>query len=205
MRRLGFEPKSICRIGLRCIRVQLAPVYEAVTQPILGLPRAHPFLGAKRALMRLLGANIGRRVMIYPDVWIVPISSRLVIGDDVDLSRGVMITTSGGVTIGHRALIGYGSKILSTNHTVPPGRGPVFGSGHTAKPIVIGDDTWIGANVVVLPGVTIGEGTIVAAGAVVTKSLPPFVFAAGVPAVQVRERRDEREDVSGTANRRASQ
>ena len=180
--------------GTPSLRRHLVQWYEALTQAILGLPRAQPFLAAKWVLLRMLGATIGQRVMIYPHVVIVPISGRLVLGDDVDLGRGVMITTTGGVTIGDRALIGYDSKILSANHVVPRGRGRVFTSGHTFAPVIIERDTWLGANVVVLPGVTIGEGAIVAAGAVVTKSIPPFTIAAGVPAVVIRVREDDMTD-----------
>lgn len=168
--------------------------YEALTQLILGMPRAQPFLAAKRALLRSLGASIGQRVMIYPNVVIVPISGRFILGDDVDLGSGVLITTPGGVSIGDRTMIGYGTKILSANHTVPRGRGPVFGAGHTSAPVTIGRDVWLGANVVVLPGVSIGEGAIVAAGAIVTKSIPPFTIAAGVPAIVIREREDDAND-----------
>lgn len=177
------------------IRRHLVAWYEAITQFILGGPRAQPFLAVKRLLLSSLGASIGRRVMIYPDVVIVPISGRLILGDDVDLGRGVMITTTGGVNIGDRALIGYGSKILSGNHTIPKGRGRVFGAGHILSPVMIGQDTWLGANVVVLPGVSIGEGAIVAAGAIVTKSIPPFTIAAGVPARVIREREDQADDL----------
>lgn len=74
------------------------------------------------------------------------------------------------------------------------GRGRVFGSGHMSAPVSIGRDAWLGANVVVLPGVSIGEGTIVAAGAVVTRSIPPFMIAAGVSAVVIREREDDTTD-----------
>ena len=187
------DPNAVAKPS--SIRKHLVPWYEAVTQAILGMPRAQPFLAAKRVLLRSLGATLGQRVMIYPDVVIVPISSRLILGDDVDLGSGVLITTPGGVTIGDRAMIGYGSKILSANHNVPRGRGRVFRSGHTLAQITIGPDTWLGANVVVLPGVSIGEGAIVAAGAVVTKSIPPFMIAAGVPAIVIREREDDATDL----------
>lgn len=135
-----------------------------------------------------MGARIGRRVMVYPDVWIVPIDDRLTIGDDVDISRGVMITPGGGVEIGPRTLLGYGAKILSVNHRLPADGGRIFGAGHTSAPINIGNDCWIGANVVILPGVSIGQGSVIAAGAVVTKNVPEWSVVAGVPARVVRSR-----------------
>lgn len=173
------------------VRAEMIPWYEALTQPILGMPRAQPFLALKRVLLRVLGAKLGKRVMIYPGVWIVPISRRLTIGDDVDLSRGVMITTPGRVNIGDRVLLGYNAKILSTNHNIPNGRGRVFGAGHTSAPVTIERDAWIGSNAIVLPGVTVGEGAIVAAGAIVTKSVAPYMICAGVPAVVIGERAED--------------
>jgi len=56
-----------------------------------------------------------------------------------------------------------------------------------SEPIVIGDNTWIASRAIILKGVTIGEGCVIAAGAVVTKNVPPYSMVAGVPAVVVRE------------------
>jgi acetyltransferase-like isoleucine patch superfamily enzyme len=125
-------------------------------------------------------ANIGARPVFYPDVWIFT-GRNLTVGDDVDFAKGVLITTDGGVDIGHRVLIGYGTQILSSNHAVPSGRGRIFNAGHVKKPVCIGNDVWLGANCIILPGVTIGEGAIVAAGSVVTKDVPSFSVVAGVP------------------------
>jgi acetyltransferase-like isoleucine patch superfamily enzyme len=120
-------------------------------------------------------------------VWIAP-GRNLIIGDDVDLALGVLITTNGGVTIGSRTLIGYRAQIISANHRIPPAHGPIFGSGHDKKPVNIGADAWIGANVIVMPGVTIGEGAVIAGGSVVTKDIPAYTIAAGVPARPIRLR-----------------
>ena len=114
--------------------------------------------------------------------------STLDIGDDVDLAYGVIITASGGVTIGERTLIGYRSQILSANHRIPGGGGRIFGSGHDKKPVVIEKDVWIGANCLVLPGVTVGEGAVVAGGSVVTKPVVPFTIVGGVPAKVISTR-----------------
>ena len=60
-----------------------------------------------------------------------------------------------------------------------------------AKPVTIGNDVWIGGNVTILPGVTIGNNVIVAAGAVVTKDVPPYTIVGGLPARTIRRRYDE--------------
>lgn len=172
-------------------RLLLIPAYEFVMQVVLGLPRFPPFLQMKRWLLRGLGARVGARVMIYPGVWIMPVSSKLAVGDDVDLAKDVLITTGGGVAIGDRTLVGYSTKILSSNHRVPEGHGRVFDAGHEAAQIRIENDVWIGANCVILPGVSIGSGAIIGAGAVVTKDVPKFTIAAGVPARVIRRRSTE--------------
>jgi acetyltransferase-like isoleucine patch superfamily enzyme len=175
----------------RVARRSAIPGYELVTQAILGWPRMQPFLALKRVLLRSLGARVGKRVTIYPGVWIMPISGKLVLGDDVDLAKDVLITIAGGVVIGDRTLVGYGAKILSANHAVPKGTLRIVDAGHVTAAINIGRDVWIGANVVILPGVTIGDGAVIAAGTVVTKSVPAYTIMAGVPGRPLRSRLEE--------------
>lgn len=141
----------------------------------------------KSLFLRMSGATVGKRVIYYPGVFIAP-GRNLHLGDDVDLATGVIITTRGGVSIGHRALIGYRTSIFSSNHHVPMGVGQIFESGHDFAEVKIGNDVWIGASCVILPGVTIGEGAVVGAGSVVTKDVAPFAMVAGVPAKLIRYR-----------------
>lgn len=141
----------------------------------------------KRLILRLYGAQVGRNPTIYSGVWIRPIKG-LHLGDNVSIGKDVIITTAGTVTVGHNVMIGHGSKIISANHVIPPGRGQIRFAGHEAKPVVIEDDVWIAAQVVILPGVRIGEGAVVAAGAVVTRDVPPFTIVGGVPARILRHR-----------------
>ena len=161
--------------------------YEFIMKIIFSFPRYFFFNAVKSAFLRLVGANLGKRIIYYPGVWVAP-GRNLIIGDDVDLALDVVITTGGGVSIGDRALIGYRTQILSTNHIIPENRGRVFGSGHEGKMVIIGADVWIGCNAIVLPGVTIGEGAIVAAGSVVTKNIEPYSIVGGNPARVIRMR-----------------
>lgn len=154
---------------------------------IFSMPRFRLLNHVKAMFLRAVGAKIGRRVVFYPGVWICT-GRNLRLGDDVDLALGVLITTDGGVSIGDRTLIGYHTQIISGNHIIPAGRGRIFGSGHTKGPVSIDADVWIGAQCVILPGVTIGEGSVIAAGSVVTRDIPAFSIAAGVPAKVIRER-----------------
>jgi acetyltransferase-like isoleucine patch superfamily enzyme len=98
--------------------------------------------------------------------------------------------TRGRIDIGDHALFGPEVFVTASNYDFDAGDGPVMDLPRNEADVRIGADTWLGARVVVLPGVTIGDGTIVAAGAVVTKDLPPGVVAAGVPATVIRKRGD---------------
>lgn len=161
--------------------------FEAIMQLLFALPRYRLLNAVKASFLRLVGARVGRRVVFYPGVWIAP-GRNLVLGDDVDLAVGVIVTTSGGVEIGARTLVGYRAQILSANHVIPEGRGRIFDSGHDRQRVLIGADAWIGAAAIILPGVTVGEGAVVAAGSVVTRDVEPFTIVAGVPARLVRHR-----------------
>jgi len=161
--------------------------YEMVMLFIFNLPRYRSCVFLKTLLLKMMGAKVGKQVTIYPSVWIAP-GRNLVIGDQVDLAMGVLITTSGGVEIGDRTLIGYRTQIISANHVIPDGNSRIFDSGHERKKVVVENDVWIGANCLIMPGIRIGEGAIVAGGSVVTKDVAPFTIVAGAPAKLIRRR-----------------
>ena len=161
---------------------------EFLSQLIFMLPRFRFINKIKSFYLKVFfGAKVGRRVVFYSNIWIFT-GRNLILGDDVDLATGVLITTDGGVSIGARTLVGYGTKILSSNHNIPKLPNRIFDSGHTKAPVIIGKDAWLGANCIILPGVTIGDGAIVAAGSVVTKDVPTNVLVGGIPAKIIKER-----------------
>lgn len=84
--------------------------------------------------------------------------------------------------------MGPGVGIFSSNHGHERGGVPMINQAVEEKDVIIGNNVWLGAHVVVLPGVTIGDGVIVAAGAVVTKDIPSNVVVGGVPAKVIGER-----------------
>ena len=175
---------------MRVLKPFLVVSYEFLMSMLFSLPRYRIFLYLKYSLLRLMGAKIGKGVVIYPGVWIAP-GRNLTIGDEVDLAKDVLITTSGGVEIGDRTLIGYRTQILSANHTIPPigERFPI--SGDAFGTVKIEADVWIGANCVITAGTTIGTGAVVAAGSVVTKDVPPNAIVGGVPAKLIKMRDSE--------------
>lgn len=161
--------------------------FETLMRCLFALPRFSILDDLKSAALRAMGAEVGSGCTFYPGLWICT-GKNLRLGSGVDLAVGTLITTDGGVTIGDRTLVGYGVKVLSSNHRVPPLPGRIIDAGHETDPVSIGSDCWIGANSVILPGVTIGDGTVVASGAVVTTNLPANVVAVGVPARVLRSR-----------------
>ena len=91
------------------------------------------------------------------------------------------------IILGDNLLMGPGVKIFSSNHGTSKDK-IMNQQGWVEKDIIIGNDVWIGANAVILPGIKINDGVIIAAGAVVTKDIPPYSIVAGVPAKPIKER-----------------
>ena len=170
------------------MRYDLIVLAEFISTLLFSLPRFRAFNALKSFYLRAVwGAKIGKRAIYYPGVWIFS-GRQLQVGDDVDFAQGVLITTDGGLSIGDRTLIGYGTHILTRNHKIPPLPGRIFSSGHEARPVSIGEDVWIGAACTILPGAIIGDNSVIAAGSVVRGVIPPGSIAAGVPARVVRIR-----------------
>lgn len=172
---------------MKALHSFLVVSYEFIQGLIFSLPRYRPLNYLKKKFLELNGAKIGKRPIFYPGVFIFP-GRNLVVGDDVDFAKGVIIGTPGGVRIGDRVLLGFGCQIMSGNHVIPPNKGKIFHSGFDRKPVSIEKDAWIGAYSVIVAGVTVGEGAVVAAGSVVTKDVAPFSIVGGVPAKLIRMR-----------------
>lgn len=105
------------------------------------------------------------------------------LGRNVFINAGCRFQDQGGIFIGDRTLIGHNAVITTINHSLDVERR----ANMVPEPVHIGSDVWFGANVTVLPGVNIGDGAVIAAGAVVAKDIPPRTVAAGVPAKVIKE------------------
>lgn len=112
-------------------------------------------------------------------------TARIVIGTRTYINRHAMLDASELIEIGAEAMIGPFCYLTDHDHAVTPGAPPADGS-LISKPTRIGARCWLGAHVSVLKGVTIGDGAVVGAGSVVTKSLPAGVIAVGNPARVLR-------------------
>lgn len=109
----------------------------------------------------------------------------VVIGDYTRI--GIHNTIIGPVCIGNHVNLAQGITVTALNHNFEDKTKRIDEQGFSTKPVVIGDDVWIGANAVILPGVTIGKHCVVAAGAVVTKDVPDNTIVGGVPAKVIKE------------------
>jgi acetyltransferase-like isoleucine patch superfamily enzyme len=113
---------------------------------------------------------------------------RMTIGSGTWIGQQCFIHSAGNITIGANVGIGPGVKILTSVHAEEGVAKPIIHSRLEFAPVTIGDDCDIGVGAIILPGVTIGRGVQIGAGAVVTKDLPDYSVAAGVPAVVLRLR-----------------
>ena len=129
--------------------------------------------------------SLGRHSVVESFCCINNAVGDVVIGDHTRI--GIHNTIIGPVTIGSHVNLAQGITVTALNHNFSDTTKRIDEQGISTKPVNIGDDVWIGANAVVLPGVTIGRHVVVAAGAVVTCDVPDNVVVGGVPAKIIKQ------------------
>ena len=144
----------------------------------------------RRIFYKLYLKKMGKHVTISSYVHI-EVPQKIEIGDYSGINMNSWISGGGGLTIGKYVLIGPNVIIHSANHNFSRIDIPIMKQGHTFKKVEIGDDVWIGSGAIILPGVKLKKGCIVAAGAVVTKSFPKYSIIAGIPAKIIKKRYEE--------------
>lgn len=130
----------------------------------------------ERVLHELIG-KLGQRVVIRPPFY-CDYGTNITLGDNVFVNFGCVILDVCSVSVGHYTWVGPYVQLCAAAHPLncQGRRGVQFG-----KPIIIGNDVWLGGGTIVLPGVSIGAGSVVGAGSIVTKDIPPGVVAVGNP------------------------
>jgi acetyltransferase-like isoleucine patch superfamily enzyme len=128
---------------------------------------------------------LGRRSVVESYCCINNAVGDVTIGDYTRI--GIHCTVIGPVCIGSHVNLAQGITVTALNHNFGDAARQIDEQGVSTKPVVIGDDVWIGANAVILPGVTIGSHCVIAAGAVVTKDVPDYTLAGGVPAKTIKD------------------
>ncbi len=153
----------------------------AVCERLNRLPRADQD-AIRAAVAELTGSDVDPSVRVVPPLW-SDHGRALRLGERVFVNHGCTINDLGGIVIGDDVMVGPNVQLLSAGHPVDPAERR---AGVVVARIEIGRGVWIGAGATVLQGVRVGEDSVVAAGAVVTRDVPARVLVAGVPARVVR-------------------
>lgn len=154
--------------------VRLAARYQAAY--------AEDARAARPLLAELLG-SLGTEAHVRPPLY-VDYGSNISIGARTFVNYNLTALDVAAITIGEDCQIGPNVQLLTPTHPLEPG--PRRDKLEAARPIVIGDNVWLGGGAIVLPGVTVGDNAVIGAGAVVTKDVPANVVAVGNPARPVR-------------------
>ena len=131
----------------------------------------------REMMSRLIGKRVDDTFRLFPPFY-TDFGKNITIGKNVFINSGCHFQDQGGIVIGDGALIGHNVVLATINHAFVPSEN----RRNYYAPIKIGNNVWIGSNATVLPGVTIDEWSVVAAGAVVSKDVPPYTVVGGVPA-----------------------
>jgi acetyltransferase-like isoleucine patch superfamily enzyme len=131
----------------------------------------------RRWLSKIIGKKVEESTTVF-----IPFHTNfgrfINIGQNVFINHGCSFLDLGGITIEDDVLIGPNVQLITENHPIQPAERKAL----DLKSILIKRNVWIGAGAIILPGVTVGENSVVAAGAVVTKDVPPNTIVGGVPA-----------------------
>ena len=147
----------------------------------------------RERLGELIGQEIDPSTTIFPPFH-TNLGRQISIGKNTFINHACSCVDMGGITIGDNVLIGPRVNLASENHPIDPTqRGFLIG-----QPVVIEDNVWIGAAATILPGVTVGKNSIVAAGSVVTKNVPPNTIVGGVPAKVIKTIESQEDRINST-------
>lgn len=135
----------------------------------------------RKLFFKLTGQKLDDTFTLFPP-FTTDYGQNITIGKNVFINSGCSFQDQGGIIIGDNVLIGPQVVIATLNHDFTPN----FRKNMNPSPVMIENNVWIGANVTICPGVTIGENSIIGAGAVVTQNIPKNCIAVGVPAKVIK-------------------
>lgn len=190
MRRILLAPHNVWgKVWMRLFGIRVPASCKIVGAPILWGNQGEVVLGEN---VRLFSKHA-----YYGFGWSFPAcfvstgpNGRIEIGEESEIYSSAIFAASS-ITIGKRVFVAADCRIADHDGHDPDSIPRIAANSYDGKPIVIGDDVWLGCGVTVLKGVTIGSGTVVATQSVVVDDLPPNVIAAGVPARVIRPLRLE--------------
>lgn len=167
---------------------QLAADHERARKLMFQIVNTYPesFEGAQNLIAELFGSK-GKDSVVLPPLS-VDYGYNVHIGDDTFINTNLTALDVGEIRIGNHVQIGPNVQLLTPTHPIEPELRKA--KWEAASPIVIEDNVWLGGGVIVLPGVTIGENSVIGAGAVVTRSIPRDSVAVGNPARVIKSVHD---------------
>jgi galactoside O-acetyltransferase len=176
------ELAAFCRRnGIKAIGVHIVEIYiGAILRALPGVEG----LFLRSIFYKLIFKSCKGGLIIYPSVYII-FSHRISVGERVAINVNSYLDGRGEITIGNGVLVGPNCVIASCEHTFDNRDVPIYQQPVKYGPVIIEDDVWIGANVVIKCNVIVGKGSVVGAGAVVTKNVEPYTIVAGVPAKKI--------------------
>ena len=136
----------------------------------------------RKLFSKLIGKKVDDTFVLFPPFY-TDCGKNINIGKNVFINSCCHFQDQGGITIGDGCLIGHNVTIATLNHDFDPSKRANI----TPKPVKIGKNVWIGSGSTILPGIEIGDGAVIGAGSVVTKSVLPNTIVAGCPAKLLRE------------------
>lgn len=181
---LGELTNFVLRNGFRAVVTHALEIYVGAL--VRWLPGVEGLL-LRGWFYRCLLQKSGKNLILYPSVYII-FSHRMIVGSRVAVNFGTYIDAGGMLEIGDNVMVGPYCVISTREHSTERSGIAMCYQPVKYGPITIGDDVWIGAHVTICGGVRIGEGAVVAAGAVVVKDVPPYAIVGGVPAKVIGQR-----------------
>lgn len=170
---IGEDPEVILQMR------ELSRQAQKITMEIN--TKYHDTAELQKLFFELIGKPVDDTFSLFPPFY-TDFGKNIHVGKRVFINSDCKFQDQGGIYIGDDVLIGHAVVLATLNHDIDPEKRPQL---HPA-PIRIGNKVWIGANCTITSGVTIGENSIVAAGAVVTRDVPPNTIVGGVPAKVIR-------------------
>lgn len=164
------------------VKNRIARVLWNVVDELLFKLSPKPLHGWRSWLLRCFGAKIGKGVHVYPGVNIWA-PWNLDLRDQCGIANGATLYSQGKITIGRRAVISQGVNVCTGTHDYTKSGSPLV-----TKPIVIGDNAWVAAEVFIHPGVTIGNGCVIGARSVVVSDMPQWMVCTGHPCKPLKPR-----------------